>query len=587
MKINRINTEQGLFLLAVALALALRLLRLGAAPLSDYEAEWALRALQVSRGEQAVLGPGPGYALLTGATFFLFGNSNAIARLWPALVGSAVIFLPFILRKQLGRPAALAIAFGLAMDPGLVTSSRLVGGPMLSVGFGLLAIACGIARKPALAGLFGGLALLSSPAVLHGLLGLAIAVGMGTLLIRRGSWDQVWVSETVRVRADAVRAIVLAGGGAILVAGTLFLRFPEGLGALAGTVLDYLAGWVNSSEIPASRLIAALIVYQPLVLVFATMAVVRAWRESAPLPRWLSLWTMSALVLVLIYPGRQVSDLAWVLVPMWALAGLEIARYFSFEEKITFPALVQAGLIFLMLTLAWLNLVSMSQSGGDEQIYRLRWVVIVGTIALGAVTTILVGLGWSKDVARRGLFFGLIAGLGLFGLAGMWNASQLHPNGEQELWSPSPATQQAEEFLITLGDLSEWHSTLRDELDVAVIKPAPSLKWILRNWKGVRFLSNPVSGELPSVIVNSGDQSSPSLSVAYRGQDFALWVYPAWEGALPPDWPRWLVFRDAPQKKEYIIMWVRGDLFPGGTLAPLGELAPGEEEVIPEDSPVR
>ncbi|HLE52252.1 MAG TPA: hypothetical protein VI755_09325 [Anaerolineales bacterium] len=587
MKINRINTEHGLFLLAVALALALRLLRLGAGPLSDYEAEWALRALQVSRGEQSVLGPGPGYALLTGAIFFLFGNSNAMARLWPALVGSAVIFLPYILRKQLGRPAALAIAFGLAMDPGLVTASRLVGGPMLSVGFGLLAIACGIARKPALAGFFAGLALLSGPAILHGLIGLAIAGGMGTLLVRRGFWDQEWVSEIGVDRSDAVRTILLAGGGAILIAGTLFLRFPEGLGGLAGTVPDYLAGWVNPSEIPASRLIAALIVYQPLVLVFATIAVVRAWRESVLLPRWLSLWAMSALVLVLIYPGRQVSDLAWVLVPMWALAGLEIARYFSFEEKITFPALGQAALIFLMLTLAWLNLVSMSQSGGDEQIYRLRWVVIVGTLALGAVTTLLVGLGWSLEVARRGLFFGLIAGLGLYGLAGMWNASQLHPNGEQELWSPYPATQQAEEFLITLGDLSEWHSTIRDELDVAVVKPTPSLQWILRNWKGARFLSSPVSGELPSVIINSGDQSSPSLSVPYRGQDFAWWVYPAWGGALPPDWPRWLVFRDAPQQKEHIIMWVRGDLFPGGSLAPPEEPATGKEEVVPEDSPVR
>jgi hypothetical protein len=565
----------------------LRLLRLGVAPLSDYEAEWALRALQVSRGEQAVLGPGPGYALLTGATFILFGNSNAIARLWPALVGSAVIFLPFILRKQLGQPAALAIAFGLAMDPGLVTTSRLVGGPMLSVGFALLAIACRIARRPALAGFFGGLALLSGPAVLHGLIGLAIAGGIGVLLVRRGYWDQEWGSETGVVRSDSGWTIVLAAGVAILIAGTLFLRFPEGLGALAGTVPDYLAGWVHSSGTPASRLIAALIVYQPLVLVFATIAVVRAWRESVPLPRWLSLWTMSALVLVLIYPGRQVSDLAWVLVPMWALAGLEIARYFSFEEKITFPALGQAALIFLMLTLAWLNLVSMSQSGGDEQIYRLRWVVIVGTLALGAVTTMLVGLGWSKEVARRGLVIGLIAGLGLYGLAGMWNASQLHPNGEQELWSPYPATQQAEEFLITLGDLSEWHSTIRDELDVAVVKPSPSLRWILRNWKGVRFLSSPVSGELPSVIVNSGDQSSPSLSVAYRGQDFAWWVYPAWGGALPPDWPRWLVFRDAPQQKEHIILWVRGDLFPGGSLEAPEALAPGEEEVVPEDSPVR
>jgi xanthine/uracil permease len=106
----------------------------------------------------------------------------------------------------------------------------------------------------------------------------------------------------------------------------------------------------------------------------------------------------------------------------------------------------EAVLIFLMLSLAWLNLVSLSQSGGDIQIYRLRWVVILGTVALGVVTTVLVGLGWSRAVAQRGLVFGMVIGLGLYGLMGMWNVSQLHANGEQELWSPSPATRMADEF---------------------------------------------------------------------------------------------------------------------------------------------
>lgn len=587
MKINRITTEQGLFLLAAALALTVRLLHLGAAPLSDFESEWALRALDVSRGEHTVLGPGPGYALLTGVIFFLFDNSNAMARLWPALVGSALIFLPFMLRKQLGQLAALVIAFGIALNPGLVVSSRLVGGPMMSIGFGLLAITCWVVKKPALAGLFGGLALLSGPATLHGLLPLAIVAVVGTFLYRRDLIGQFWESEIYLSRSKTLLTALFAAGGAILVAGTLFLQFPEGLGALAGTVPEYLSGWINSSGIPASRLIAALIVYQPLVLVFATIASVRAWRETSPLPRWLSLWAVGSLILVLIYPARQVSDLAWVLFPMWGLAGLEIARYFSSEEKITLPTVGEAVLIFLMLSLAWLNLVSLSQSGGDAQIYRLRWVVILGTVALGVVTTVLVGMGWSRRVAWRGLVFGLVIGLGLFGLMGMWNVSQVHANGEQELWSPSPATRMADEFLTTLGDLAEWKNGIRNELDVAVVKPTPSLQWSLRNWKGVSFFSKPVTGEIPSVIVNSGDQSSPSLSVAYRGQDFAWWIYPAWGGALPMDWPRWLVFRDAPQQKENIILWARSDLFPGGTLAPTGELAPSEEEVLPEDSPVK
>jgi hypothetical protein len=92
----------------------------------------------------------------------------------------------------------------------------------------------------------------------------------------------------------------------------------------------------------------------------------------------------------------------------------------------------------------------------------------------------------------------------------------------------------------------------------------------------------PGPDEVPSVILRSGDESSPSLTVAYRGQDFAWWAYPDWPSGLPQDWPRWLVFRQGPQREEHIILWARGDLFPDGSLAPVEENQ-DPEPVFPED----
>jgi hypothetical protein len=48
-----INLEQALAILACALALALRFLNLGAAPLSDAEARWALQSLTLANSSHA------------------------------------------------------------------------------------------------------------------------------------------------------------------------------------------------------------------------------------------------------------------------------------------------------------------------------------------------------------------------------------------------------------------------------------------------------------------------------------------------------------------------------------------------------
>ena len=154
-----INLEQVLALLAFALALAVRFLNLGAFPLSDSEAGWALQSLALASSStsasQLIIGPQPAYIFLTTWLFALFGAPDFLARFLPALAGSLLVLVPFLFRRQLGRPVALIAAFGLALDPGLVTVSRQAGGPMMAVGFGLLALGLWNTRKSLLAGCAG------------------------------------------------------------------------------------------------------------------------------------------------------------------------------------------------------------------------------------------------------------------------------------------------------------------------------------------------------------------------------------------------------------------------------------------------
>ncbi|MEJ2264435.1 MAG: hypothetical protein P8X95_13395 [Anaerolineales bacterium] len=588
MRTQRITIEYLLFALAFLLAVGIRFVHLGAAPLSDFEAKWALQALAVSRGSDVSLGPQPGYVLLTGLIFFLSSGSNAAARFWPALAGSLLVILPLLFRRSLGSRAALVMAFGLALDPGLVALSRLAGGPMFALGFGLLALGLWFAGQPVIAGILGGVALLGGPAIVQG----GVALGFSWAIVKMifesrapEEGEYGGVNSSGRSVAE-LRGPLLAGGLAILLVGTLCFRYPDGLGALAASLPAYLNGWLVSSQVPALRLLAAIVLYQPLGLLFAGFAAVRGWFQGDRLSQGLSIWALVAIALALLYPGRQVGDVAWALVPIWALASKELARQLQVFDWEKFPALGQAILVIILLVLAWLNLAGLSLPGTDLQVYRLRWAVIGGVIALVLITTGLIALGWSFSIAQRGLTWGLGITLGLYVLAGLWGVAQLHPSAVQNLWMPTPVTQEDDLLMSTLADLAEYRTGRRDTLDLVVAAPSPSLRWILRNWNEVSFVDQLAPGELPSALITSGEDIAPKFSAAYRGQDFAISAYPAWQGALPDAWSDWLVFRRAPASTEQIILWGRGDIFPGGTLATLDDQGNSSDAASSDDSEV-
>jgi hypothetical protein len=282
---KQLTTEQGMYIIATLLALTLRLLNLGAIPLSEFEADWALQARGLVEGQPVNIGSQPLIVMLMSAVFTLFGTSEFAVRLFPALFGTALVWLPYFFRLRLGRKAALVLAFGLALDPGLLSLSRLGGGPVLAVSTGLLCLIAWIYGSPMLAGVLGALALLSSPAILPGVLGLAVAWGL------TGGYENGGKPLFPR---DDVRRAALAGFATLLLAGTFFMRFPQGISGLGSVFTDYLGGWANSSGVPVSHLFAALLVYQPAGLIFGIAAALRAWIKRIPVGRALSVWALVA-----------------------------------------------------------------------------------------------------------------------------------------------------------------------------------------------------------------------------------------------------------------------------------------------------
>jgi uncharacterized protein (TIGR03663 family) len=111
----------------VAAALAVRLLDLGDRPFHHDESQDAYFSwIFFTRGDYAYdpLLHGPLRFYLTAAMYGLFGDSDFTARLAPALMGTLMVPLPYLLRAQLGRAAAFAAAALLAFGPSYLYFSR-------------------------------------------------------------------------------------------------------------------------------------------------------------------------------------------------------------------------------------------------------------------------------------------------------------------------------------------------------------------------------------------------------------------------------------------------------------------------------
>ncbi len=287
----------------------------------------------------------------------------------------------------------------------------------------------------------------------------------------------------------------------------------------------------------------------------------------------LSLFALVAFLLPWLYTGRQVGDLAWAIVPLWALAAFEISYSFVGDED-RLGNMAGAGLALLLCLFAvigWINILSIGRFQVNTVVY---WGIIVGAFLLGLIAVLLVIAGWSVRAGRLGVILSMCTILGLHMLSTTWGMAIVRQNGAQEFWNIAPTTGQADLLKQTLTDLSSWNTGLRDQLEVAVLADSAALQWALRDFPNARFEASLSPTESPPVVITLKGADEPRLAQKYRGQDFVWHLSPGWQGALPPDFVNWIAFRQAPLAQDQIILWARTDIFPGGGSGATGNTTP-------------
>ncbi|MCX6021356.1 MAG: TIGR03663 family protein [Chloroflexi bacterium] len=122
-----LDWERLLYGLLIVTALTMRLWDLGARALHHDESLHALYSwyLYTGRGYQHdPMMHGPFQFHASALMYFLFGASDATARLTAALCGTGMVAAPYLLRSQLGRVGALVAATMIAFSPSMLYYSR-------------------------------------------------------------------------------------------------------------------------------------------------------------------------------------------------------------------------------------------------------------------------------------------------------------------------------------------------------------------------------------------------------------------------------------------------------------------------------
>jgi hypothetical protein len=254
-----------------------------------------------------------------------------------------------------------------------------------------------------------------------------------------------------------------------------------------------------------------------------------------------------------------VGDIAWALLPLWALAGLELTRSAGAHQN-WLISLGQAAAVLVLMIVIWLTLAGLDTA--IPETIQNYWFVVGAAVLIGILVFVMVYLGWGWQTARTGMIWGLAVGLGAYMISSTFGVSQVRPRSSMEFWIPAPTTRRTDLFSETLKDLALSQTGHEDFLEVVSLVDEPSMRWVLRDIEGLTFVSSMGEEENPLVIITRDSDPIGARQAYYRGQDFGWWESPGWGGAIPWEPLRWIVNRQGAVTIENVVLWARVDLFP-------------------------
>jgi len=560
---SALTVEHVLYTVILLIAFGVRFLALAAQPLAPFEAAQAWPAWLAATGGPVANAPSPQSALLYGAQswlFFIAGGNDLLARLAPALLGVALVGLPWFWRTWIGRVPALVVAAIFALDPWLSAVGRTADGTGLALFFGLLALTA----------LWQWRLQSDVPLGQRSWLRWERTLAVSTALLL-ASGVQAWSFLPVllffflcfvwplsaRDRETGLRATSLIWFGVALVLGVSgLLARPEAVSAVGASLTGWLAQFSGGAGVgwPALRLV----VDQPLLAIFGPLGLIGLFAKrrsgaSLRLPLFLSLWLGWGIVLAAL-AGESPFLLPMIGLPLAIAAACAVGEFASFSMGdvgwLELVVLLAVAVVLLGSGVIWLATL-VENSSYDTRLLATAAILLLLTLTMWIAFGF--WAGWPVAAKVAGLFFATV--LFLVTVRSNW---QLNQGGAMMLPSGFFATTTLPEVRLLVSDINTLSIARRGdphEAEVQVVTtgntagaPDPVLGWYLRDMRNLRWTRAPEtelpagsmdqsvlgSAHRPLIVAPLGLEGDRALA-GYLGSDYG--VTSRWNPVLLPALP--------------------------------------------------
>ncbi|MFO7682318.1 MAG: glycosyltransferase family 39 protein [Chloroflexota bacterium] len=566
-KLHRLTIADGLFILVGAAAAVLRLTELSKLPLSAAEAQEALAVWQFWQpGSANLVFSSPAYFTFTALLTPLFGVSDGVMRLVPALFGVMLVLLPWLLRERLTTAGALVTAVFLTVSPIAVVVSRTAGGDAIALLAAFLLLTAWVKERDTGNGRWFtvftialALGLTSSPLFYSALATLGLA-----WLGQRFIGPALFAEEGVGRETAVFRSSILIGGGVFLLISAFFLLNLGGLGASASILGDWLrqfggAGSLNGVLTP----FLAVIRYEIALLVLGLAAIIWAAWRTQPLPMFNVYWLIGLLFLLALQQG-VLSNAALLIVPLYliigAFSGAVIGGRITRHGWLLTAGFLVLWAVILVNTGRFLRVMMFSANDLSN--------VWTALFALAfALTLIFFALGWDSRATYQAVLLSVLVMLVIYNWGTAWWLGHEAANDPRETWVTTGTDSGMLTLTAVIEDLS-WQLSRSDrDVDLLSTVDNPMLRWYFRDYVNAEIGKTAVPTANQTLIITPADAQT-ALGASYMGSDYAIIrtapVELAPSASPTLDTLRWWLFHQSPNKpaQERVILWVKMETAP-------------------------
>jgi len=563
---ERLTLTHLIYAVLLVIAIVFRLVNLNSVPLTNNEAQHALCAMDAQR--QNCDGISRLYTFFTNTIFTFFGANNFSARVIPAILGSLIVLIPYMLNSIIERKTGFVLAICLALDPILIQTSRAADSTIIGIVFILFWVTFFLKRNWMAALVVFAFGLLSGTFFWIGLIILGMAYGVTWLLTRKNKKDEFHQGNPIDELKNQIK-----NKNYLLILFLLWIgistRMLTDLSGLLSPLKSLAAIFpVNAIQtmetaLPTDVRLIVFLFYTFYALVFSFSAFFHAEQNQNQKNLFLLIWILLGMVVYLV-PQFPLYEAVWICIPMWVLAASRIVQIgvSTWQERkaITIPILVGIA-ILVFLDFQVLRLHYLLSVGLD---LRKNLMLLAAPLLLCVLFILLYAYGWSKPRAFQ-IFSVLFLLCGAFALVRNANRSaNITGTYEYELIREGSYLKNSDILLEEIENYrTEKEIQPNDMVDIALStnERTESLEWTLRNYS-VTVVSDFSGGSSDDYDVLILDVDSTQTFSNHGSQNLALfsdvaWVREDFSGFLPDEILEWLIYRTATLEMTHYTVWFK------------------------------